>query len=146
MINLKVLRRNSGILKTIITKRKRDGLTFIGLSDGTLISLVELKMSLLTSGELSYMVCEGPLQLKLFHDPKQALGWDSCPRKEPVQSPQLSCPQFLSSWHGQMVNRHQSSDSESLHGETAAGCVGSQRGLIMCEETGKVGRGLTPPK
>jgi len=26
------------------------------------------------------------------------------------------------------------------------GCVGNQRGMIVCEETGKTGRGLAPPK
>lgn len=50
----------------------------------------------------------------------QALGWDSSPRKEPVQRPKPSCSQVLSSWHGQRENRHPNSASESLHEETHA--------------------------
>lgn len=98
VINLKVLRRNSGILKRSISKRKRDGLTFIGLSDGTLISLVELKMSLLTSGELGYMVCEGPLQLKLFNYPNAGSGVGFWPQKRASTKPPAllsSIPQLL---------------------------------------------------
>lgn len=92
------------------------------------------------------MVCEDPLQLKLSHDPNAGSEMGFFPQKRASTNPQAllsSIPQLLA-W--QKVNRHQSSDSESLHGETALGYVDSQRGLIMCEETGKAGRGFTLPK
>lgn len=62
----------------------------MGLSDGALISLVELKMFLLTSGELGYMIYEGPLQLKPFHDPNTGSGVGFFPQKTAPTSPVLN--------------------------------------------------------
>lgn len=45
-------------------------------------------MPLLTSGELGYMVCEGPLQLKLSHDPNTDSGGGFFPQKRASTNPQ----------------------------------------------------------